>query len=52
MTKNWFLNVPRLTTDAGKKGPNIVEKVLGVVDKYGPYAFYRLKESWLQPLQG
>ena len=47
-----FLNFPVLTQNAGKKGPTLPEKALDLAGKYGPYVFYRLKEGWLQPLEG
>jgi hypothetical protein len=47
-----FMNFPVLTLNAGKEGPTIPEKSLEVAEKFGPYVFYRLKEGWLQPLQG
>jgi hypothetical protein len=47
-----FLNFPVLTRNAGKEGPTIPEKALVVAGQFGPYVFYRLKDGWLQPLQG
>jgi hypothetical protein len=47
-----FLNFPVLTRNAGKEGPTIPKKALMVVGQFGPYVFYRLKDDWLQPLEG
>ena len=47
-----FLNFPALTRNAGEEGPTLPEKAVEVAAQFGPFIFYRLKEGWLQPLQG